>query len=238
MFMERTFRRPTFTQVVFKTSLITLFVAFVSFSYGVALFGLLFPLPMAHINVTIGAHNAAGMYFEREYNRSKKPDDLYNALDNYIVSHNNNKVIKLGGKFLDRSVVSQTDYTRIIGYVNERWAQEAGTSKYNLVSWANEESRIKSAYILALMRKGESNEALSKLEDWLDETIDHRQPNHAFIRAFREDIAARPLLVLYVGKFEPGLVSSVFAYDFLWSAYGHLEDIEKAQYYAGKFYDI
>jgi len=223
-----------------KTSAITLFVAFVTFAYGLAIFGWVFPGVMADLSVRIGAHNAAGMYFERVYDRDRTPDNLYYALDRYILANNHGKVVILGGKFLD---LDGADQTRIIETVNEEWRIRAGGSKHNLVAWANEDSRIKRAYTIALIRTGKTDEAIAKLETWLAEPIDLDQPNRAFIEAYfiADTYKTKELLEDYMSLIEgtTGFDESIFTLGFLMEANARLHGPTHAQtvYYLGLFYD-
>jgi len=226
-----------------KTAAITLFAAFVAFSYGLAIFGWAFPGTMADLSVQMGAHNAAGMYYERVYDREKTPDNLYYALDRYILANNHDKVIKLGDKFFDTSIVPAIDYKRIIETVNEEWRIRAGTSKHNLVAWANEESRIKRAYTIALMRTKKTDDAILKLEGWLAEPLDLSQPNRAFIEAhvIAANNTTKGLLENYVLAIEgtAGFDDNIFALGFLMEAQARLYGPTDTRtiHYIGLFYD-
>jgi hypothetical protein len=238
--MERTRRRPTLTKVILKTSAITLFFAFVVFSYGLVAFGWVFPKVMADFSVTLGAHNAAGMYFEREWDRSQNSKYLYFALDRYIIANNSAKIAELGETFLGHD-----DFDEIITEVNKQWTERAKdeTGKIdiiNQVSWANESSRIKTAYTVALIRTGKTDKAFVQLDAWLLVTPQVDQPNHAFISAFRLDETAKARLENYIVELEKltGVLESPFALDFLWEAHARLGNTGQAQSYAGLFYDL
>ena len=230
------------TQVMLKTSAITLFFAFVIFSYGLTVFGFAFPKVMADLSVSLGAHNAAGMYFERVWERDETPENLYFTLDRYILAQNHRKIIQFGDRFFALSQPTQDD---IIVEANKQWEERARASlpatdrRYNLVAWANESSRIKTAYIVALMRTGKTSDAFLKLDAWLLETPDVRHPNHAFIVAFRIDDTAKGRLETYVTELtkDSGRVTSIYALDFLWEAHALLGDPETAQTYARLFYE-
>jgi len=198
---------------------------------------------MAHLSAAIGAHNASGMFFEREWERNQDSKHLYFALDRYIVAHNHKKVAELGEIFLEHE-----DFAIIIAEVNEQWEERAknadGTFNIlNLVSWANEESRIKTAYTVALIRTDRADDALDQLNVWLEEFIEMpnlRHPNHAFIDAFRLDERVEPLLASYVEELEEIMAApySPFAVDFLWEAYARLGNPVKTKQYAELFYGL
>jgi len=237
-------KRPlTMTQLIVKTSAITFCIAFVTFSYGIAAFGLIFPRAMAKFCDTLGAENAAGMYYERVYNRDKTPENLYMVVDRYIMAQNYKKVVTYGSKFLDleESNKEVCQYCKIIKKVNSHYEKKAGNNKYKLLQWANEDSRIKSAYTAALINTGKQTRARVMLGDWLINTPNTRQPNHAFIVAYIRDSSVidghsttKQLLEEYVDKFEVTLgeeVDNIFAFDFLAEAHFSLNSIEDALEY-------
>jgi len=169
-------RPPTITQVILKTSAITLFIAFAAFSYGLALFGLIAPRAMASLCDSLGAANGAGKYYERVYEAKKTPENLYIVLDRYIKAENHKKVIIYAEKFFDHN-----EYDATIKKVNERGAELAGGNEINLVNWANEDNRIKCRYTVALLETNQKSKADDKLYEWYSvDEIDVYQPLHAY----------------------------------------------------------
>lgn len=237
--------RPlTLTQIILKTSIVTFCIAFATFSYGIAVFGWAFPSVMAKLSDSLGVEDVAGMYYERVYNRKSTPENLYMTLDRYILAQNHRKVVTYGSKFLDldESDKEICKYCKVIGRVNSHYEEKAGTSKIKFLQWGNEDSRIKSAYTLALIKTNKRARARARLEEWVMGTPDIKQPNHAFVVAFLEDSQAiegrpttRDLLVEYVDKFETVLETggaNIFALDFLVEAHIRLNRMDKASQYA------
>lgn len=248
--LERPQRPQTLTQVIIKTSVVTFCIAFAAFSYGLAVFGWIFPRAMVSLSDALGADNAAGMYCERIYNRDKTPENMYLVLDRYILAQNHKKVVTYGNKFLEleNSDKANCGYCKIITRVNSYYEDKAGNSKENLLQWGNEDSRIKTAYTFALIKTGKSGQARARLEEWLVNTPDINQPNHAYILAYTIDNliiedrpATRQLLVDYVDKFESETAqedSNVFALDFLWQAHMSLGNQSEGQKYARLLHEL
>jgi len=199
-------RPPTMTQVILKTSAITLFIAFVASAYGLTLFGLAFPRVMGDLSVRLGAHNAAGMYYERVYKRTGDPKDLYLTLDQYIIAENHRKVIVFADKFFNHE-----EYERIIAEVNESGLGIA-QNDIECVEWANERNRIKCRYTIALLQTNQKPLAEEKLLAWYTKEPDITQPNHAyFLSSWNEEI--NQAFEVYIKHFED--VDNIFAKDFL-----------------------
>jgi hypothetical protein len=152
------------------------------------------------------------------------------------MAQNNRKVVEFSEKFFE---LPETDQTEIINSINEHWEIEADGHKHNHVSWANESSRIKSAYVVALIRIDRTDDALTQLDDWLKGTHNPRHPNHAFIKAYLEieTSAARDLLENYTHEFGKVAVQpyNIFAIDFLFVAHGLLGNSGDAHYYLVAF---
>jgi len=208
----------------------------VIFAYGLTAFTWAFPLPIAHLTASLGAHNASGVYFEREYTRNPTDRNLYNTLDRYIIAQNHRKIVEFGDKFY---ALDEANSTKIINTVNAEMSARAGKNRINLVSWANESSRINGSYTIALIRTNKTTEALLQLNDWLLETPNVEQPNHAFIRVFLETDDARSQLESYVTELEKVLDTpgrrNIFAYDFLFYAHWLLGDEDEAKKYMRSF---
>jgi len=233
-------------QVVIKTGAWTLFFAFTAFGYGLALFGLVFPKVMADFAQSLGSANMAGMYYERIYNANKTSENAYIALEQYIIAENHKKVVQFAGEFLSPDGIHQGDYIRIIKAANKAGYEAAAGNKLNMLKWGNEDSRIKSAYMVALLAGGEFEVAKPRLLDWLKPGPDLLQPNYAFfafVWADRVDEEIRGLFAEYVDAFEGAFDfdtfegEPIFAVDFLRMAYTYLED-SKASHYAELFYEL
>jgi hypothetical protein len=235
-------------QFIIKTSALTLFFVFTAFSYGLAVFGFIFPGVMADLGNSLGAPNMAGMYYERIYNANKTPENAYYALDRYITAQNHGKVIKFGEMFLEQENhvgIYLDDYERIIRAVNTAGCAAAGNNKLNLLKWGNEDNRIKCAYTVALLESHEIGKAELCLSQWLS-TIDLTQPNHAFfafVIAGKETASDVTNFSAYVNrfteKFEHGHpTETIFALNFLMIAHSYLGNTELAGQYAESFYGL
>lgn len=247
---ERPQRPQTLTQVIIKTSVVTFCIVFSTFSYGLAVFGWIFPHAMISLSDAIGADNAAGMYCERIYNRDKTPENMYMVLDRYILARNHKKIVIFGSKFLELEESNKVncEYCKIITRVNSYYESKAGNNNNNLLQWGNEDSRIKTAYAFALIKTGKLVKARESLEKWLVNTPDVKQPNHAYIVAYIIDNsiiedrpATRQLLVDYVNKFESEAAkeeANVFALDFLWQAHMSLGNQSEGQEYARLLHEL
>lgn len=253
-------RPPTMKEVIIRTSAMTLFVAILTLAYGLTVFGWMFPRVMVDFSVSIGAHNAAGMYSERVYNRDKTPENLYLTLDRYIKAGNHKKVTSVGTKFFN---LEPEDYKRVINEVNAHWEAEAAGNKLKLLQWGNEDNRIKSAYIRALLREGKKDIAASKFDEQLFNarynTPDLLQPNHSYFAFVERGIdTVNDIIILttgntptnaneifkdYVEKFameydkETFEGEKVFALHFLMRAYDYMGNATNRLYYARLFND-
>jgi len=237
-------RPQTLTQVIVKTSAMTLFIAFVTFSYGIAAFGWAFPQTMGGFTDRLGAYNASGMFYARVYNRNSTPENLYRVVDRYIMAGNHENVVSFGGRFIDLEQADKATcgFCSVVNRVNAHWEQRAGSNVLNRINWANERSRIKSAYTHALIRTGRHAQSRERLEYWLVNTPDTREPNHAFIVSFLQDnrtIAGRrsprEMLAEYVENFETVFEAQTgnnpFALDFLLEAHLRLGNMAQAHEY-------
>jgi|GEM_PF-3040218 len=172
--------------VVLKTSAVTFAVAFSILGYGSAVFGLLFPRAMADFCLSLGSYDAAAMYYERIYNANKTSENLYNVLNKYIDTQKYGKIIFYANEFFARS-----DYPDIINEINVFWSTKAA-NKYELINWANDDSRIKSAYTMALLSIGKTEEAEDAITAWLED-VDLLQPNYAFFAFVVTDMMSAKL---------------------------------------------
>ena len=200
-----------------------------------AAFGFAFPRVMADLGDALGNPNMAAMYYERVYRADPGAGNLYMVLDRYISAENHGKVITFAEKFL-----ADDGYLGIIQKVNAAGEQAAAGSKLRLVSYANEDSRIKTAYIIALARTGMIFKVVDLLQGW-ESTADTRQPNHAFIAGFLElpSEETKGCLVRYVDALESsGGDEGLYSIDFLMIAYGLLGDSAAAANYARLFDEL
>ena len=239
-------------QLIIRTSAWTLFFAFTIFSYGLAVFGLIFPGVMAGLGDSLGAANMAGMYYERVYNARKTPENAYTVLERYITAQNHKKVVEYGAKFLEPREyegVYQDNYKDIIETVNKEGYKAAAGDRINLLKWGNEDNRVKSAYMVALLNAGPMGPARFRLYGWLAESPDLEQPNHAFfafVIAGKETAEDVTIFGNYVDNFDGAFDFAsfdgepIFAVDFLWTAYSYLQgpNSGKALHYAELFYDL
>ena len=249
---------PTMNRIIVKTSAITLCAALFTLAYGLVIFGWMFPRVMMDFSVSLGAHNAAGMYSERVYNRKKTPENLYLTLDKYIKAGNHKKVITVGNKFFN---LEYEDYSRVIAEVNAYWEAKADGNKLNLLQWGNEDNRIKSAYVMALLQTGKKDVAAGKLNEQLFNarygTPDLSQPNYSYFAFVEKGIdTVNDVIILttgntptnaneifkdYVNKFAAEFDKDsfdgekVFALHFLMRAYDNIGDTPNRLYYAGLF---
>jgi len=157
---------------ILRPAFVTL-VAFVAvLGYGVALFGWLFPSTMMSFCGKIGADNAVAMYAERQYNANKTRENLYTALDAHIITKNHKKVITYTDKMFE---LPADDYVYIINMVNEY-----GTT-HGVFAWTNEDNRIKSAYITALLKTKQNTRAQDQFETWMyEKPVNIMWPNFSF----------------------------------------------------------
>jgi hypothetical protein len=236
---------PTLTQMAIKTGALTFAIAFVCFSYGLFIFGFINPMAMAKLSDTLGAKDAAGMYYERVYKNNRTPENAYIVLDRYIMARNHKKIVQYGQKFLDPKEyngIYEDDYAGIIEKVNNA-GRESAKSKFELLSWGNEDSRIKSAYTDSLLKRGKVGLAKARLNEWLA-NVELEQPNHAFFAFVARGHACEHTInefKTYVGKFDTAYDHTtfggekVFALDFLALAHAYLGDHDQAAIYAEMF---
>jgi len=225
---------------IIKTGVLTLYFAFVTFSYGIALFGFAFPRAMAQFGDALGAHSSAAMFYERAYKREPTTENLYLVLDRYILARNHRQVVKSGDKFFDMA-----DHDAVIAGVNEYFMERAGENKLNRLRWCNEKNRLETALIVSLIKTGRAERAATELGEMLSEEKepDMQQPNHAFfafvVLGANTDSLKELTFVPYVNRFADYykehtdvIGERVFALDFLMTAFNYLGDRVETAHYA------
>jgi len=96
---------------------------FMVFSYGIALFGFLFPAPMVGLMDNMGLERAALMFSERRFAARPSDDNLMDVLDRNIDAQNWGRIITLTEELLERKddvrsvALEQTSGTVQIYYV-------------------------------------------------------------------------------------------------------------------------
>ena len=212
--------RNMFGQVVFRTGVITLFIVFTVFSYGLSVFGFIAPRTMADFCTTLGSHNAAGMYYERIYNGSKTNSNLYAVVDRYISARNYQKIDKYGSKLV------QPEYNEFLQGINASEELRADNKEEYLLL-CNEGNRVKFMYAYALLKQKKYTSASDiYLEDWLKDPIDLAQPLHtlyAFLATGRADQqiinATKEYYSTFVSEYETERVNlgnqKIMALDFI-----------------------
>jgi len=158
---------------IVRTSLYTFAIFFGTLAYGMSIFGLLFPQTMANLNKSLGAHNGAAMFYERMYRANPTTENMYRALDRFIIAQNHNRVIYFFEKFENRD-----DSQSVINTVNQHGMNQA-TNDVQRVMWGNELNRLKTAYINALLQTSRVETARTTFIGWM-KNVDVNQPNLSF----------------------------------------------------------
>ena len=113
-----------------------------------------FPKPMAALADNLGNKGLSSMYYERIYLRNKTPWNMYRALDKFIINGNDKKIIKYAPMFMDLA-----DYKDIVYEINATKREFAGDNEFILAFACNEDDRIKTAYVAALLHFGQREAA-------------------------------------------------------------------------------
>lgn len=160
----------------------TLGIAFVTFSYGCAIAGMIFPLQFAGFCESLGARAATAQYFENYYHRNPTPENLYLTLDKYIQANNNKKVIEYFEKlYFDNN----SDYNTLVAKFNGELIN-AAERKEEFALTGNEDSRLKENYIGALLKQKRDGDAKSFYTDFC-RSVSLQYPNRAFFVFVKAD---------------------------------------------------
>ena len=140
---------------IWSTALSTLGVMFLVFSYGIGLFGFLFPNAMIGLSLDLGLARPAAMFQERVYRRDPTAQNMYLALDRNIHARRHNRVIHFSDKFF-----AHEDMQTVIDQINTfMWneAIAAGLPPEMRALVSNQLSRLRSAYVYSLLELGKGS---------------------------------------------------------------------------------
>ena len=104
------------TSKIIATATMTLACLFLVFSYGIGLFGMLFPRPMVGLTRSLGLHNAATMFSMRVY-RTDPQWALREMLQRAIVIEDHYAVVDFAERYIQIYINNEEDIPR--------WAMQA-----------------------------------------------------------------------------------------------------------------
>lgn len=138
----------------------TLGIAFSVFSYGSAIASLFFPLKFGEFMEQLGSLNAAANYYERNYQRDSTPKNMYLTLEKFTQANNSEKVIEY---FELLYFNNNDDYKELVDgfndYLFDIAVSRTVVSKKEYANAGNEDSRMKSAYVRALLHENRGDDA-------------------------------------------------------------------------------
>ena len=196
-------------KIILKTAVSGLVWTAVLFSYGFGIFAFSFPRVMVDFMDVVGNTRLSAMYMERIYRRNPTPENLYFALDKFIIAQNNSKIIEFGKKLFDLEDENPTIFNSIIDQINE-FKKESAADFPLILMIINEDNRLRTAYIQARLARGAAGDkarATEILERVIDvDTLaprDFLRPSSA-IFAFGADAppALRKIFEEYLDLFE------------------------------------
>ena len=159
------------------TALSTFGSLFLLFSYGIGMFGFLFPGTMVGFCIDLGLPGAAAMFQERVYRRNPTAENMYMALDRNIHAKRHERVIYFSEKFF-----LHHDMQQVIDQVNKFMLDSAPPHLYSdeeRAFVANQLSRLRSAYVYSLLAVGEYNRVVDFL-NYKALDVDLKQPCYAY----------------------------------------------------------
>ncbi|MCL2587447.1 MAG: hypothetical protein FWE31_04400 [Firmicutes bacterium] len=104
-------------QIIFM-SVTTLACLFLVFSYGIAIFGFLFPAPMVGFMDSMGADRAALMFSERRFVQNDSDTNLLDALDRNISMQRHTRVIELTEELIERRLEDAHDRVEVLAGIS------------------------------------------------------------------------------------------------------------------------
>ena len=140
--------------IIIKTAIWSFIGTFIVFGYGLGLFAYFFPRPMANLALSLGNQNMAMRYHERIFLRSDCPEDLYWLVDLAIAADDNRRILLYAPKILEHPYV--------IEIMNGYRFNESKHLGSLAALFSNEDNRIRSALIEALLAGG--NRPQAKIE--------------------------------------------------------------------------
>jgi hypothetical protein len=189
--------KDTLSRTIIRTAMVTLFAAVVTFSYGTALLGALFPQTMADLSDMLGASNAAAMYYERIYLRTQKTADLYLVLDRYASAENYDKVIKYMPEFYSEARLGERE--NIIFEINQS-GKSYSINAEEYVILCNEDNRLRYVHMHAMLMRGDISGAAAVYAAAIDERMEVftaaelSRPLHAYFAFVAAGVEAEKLV--------------------------------------------
>ena len=197
------YMKENMTNVAIRTGIFTFVIFFVTMSYGAMTFGLMFPKTMAGFCTSLGFHNGAAMHYQRVYHRNPTNQNLHRVLDRFIVAGNHNMVVKYFERFYRKGNESGRKAT--IAQINAEGRAAAGNNINLQRQWANEDSRLRTAYMYSLININQSNRAREIFIEWMQyksqNPIDFFQPNFAIEAFFATGTANNAVISAFADYF-------------------------------------
>ena len=137
-------------KLIFKTAAVSLVAVAVVTCYAVGIFAFAFPKPMSNFADALGNKSMSAAYHERVYKRDKTNENLYFALDKFIIAEKHGKVITYFEKFYEKAEYASM-VVAVSKYKEERATTITDPDVRALV--CDEDNRLRVAYIRALVAK-------------------------------------------------------------------------------------
>ena len=106
------------TGKIIAWSVMTVACLFLVFSYGIGLFGFLFPAPMVGMTAGMGLDNAAEMFSQRVHSRDpENVDNMRDALRRSIAGEQHERVVEWAQRYINHHYTNEKDIPQ--------WAMQA-----------------------------------------------------------------------------------------------------------------
>ena len=165
-------------KVIIKTALITFFACLLALIISVISISLLNPKIMANFTDTLGLNSISLKYRVLAYNKSEDITDLYFVVGESINQSNYEYVEKYFPVLLESS-----DYEDFTSYIEELNLSRASTNTLKLYV-ANEDNYLKSAYVTALYKLNNKQEAFDFALNDLVSNYDNTEKFNFVMSAF------------------------------------------------------
>ena len=218
----------TLNKIILKTAVAGLIWTAVVFSYGLGIFAICFPSVMTDFYVATGDKRLSALYSERSYKRNPNINNLYFALDKFILAKNNAKIIEYSEKLFE----NKETYYSIVDQVSEFKRDRAAGDPITLGYLCNEDDRLRSSYIGALIKRGKVVDIIRAEEIFYEAiTVGETFTNEQFLRPsyaifeFGRDASAELRIAFedYYWKFEAeykGTPNDYAPKFYVWNVYG------------------
>lgn len=160
-------KETNFNQVILKTALISFVSVIITGILSLSVLTIFSPVSLARFTSSLGLNGVSTYYYERAYQKTGDINTLYHLLNKNIATANEEKIVINFERLFDSGAQKYYDF---IDYINEYNLSSSIDPQLKLYV-ANEDGRLKSRYVTALMRTQKTGLALQMVaQEMLDVT--------------------------------------------------------------------